>query len=281
MNDEVLNGGQLAILSGRNFEMEVDVFMSELGFDFTPQARIDSFISKYCRVDFLIKEHPVLGRVLIECRNGDSPGSHVQKFPYIVLNSLKQTFDHYVLIADGDFVKNCSQLKWVKKYAKNPRKTLAEAGLSFTDKHPKGKWHVFDLEGFKEWMNNIPEEDVINRGIRDMFDDYSKTPNILYHFNFMGKNYENKTFINNWIEFLTDLTKFGITIDDIRECIAECHANKDNKFSDSHEDMSYKISDEFYISKKVGIRMMMGYMDRIGRKLNFSITPIKQEYKVK
>lgn len=271
MKTQIISGGKLAQLSGKKLENQVSDFLMEKNINFIPQRKFNSEISKYTKVDFFIKNHKELGDIIVECRNGDVPGSHMQKMTYLVLNSMVQKCDHYVILVNGDYAENCRQTKWCKDFAKNPQKELIKFGLKSVSLDKK--WHVFNLDEFKTWLD-VPKEKKLVKKI---------SKQITCDFECMGITYNNKRFMDNYIQFLRNLSNYGITVDDIKDCIPDCHLKKVNDFSESHykykNDLVEKINIKFYVSKYIGIELMIKYIYRIEKKLGLTINILSLNYK--
>jgi hypothetical protein len=99
----------------------------------------------------------------------------------------------------------------------------------------------------------------------------------------MGVEYKNNRFIYNYIDFLKNLSNYGITVEDIRGCIPDCHMKKSNRFSKSHykykKDLVEKININFYVSTYIGIELMIKYVYRIEKKLGLKINILNLKYK--
>jgi len=277
MEKQIISGGKLAHITGKRLEDKVNNFLLEKGVNFTPQRKFNSEISNYTKVDFYIKNHSVLGNVIIECRNGDVPGSHMQKMTYLILNSLTQKCDHYVILVNGKYAENCKQTSWCRDFAKNPQKELIKFGLkSVKNGKNDKKWHIFNLNEFKDWVNNSVEDKIIKN-------DKKMSKQIHCDFECMGVEYKNKRFIYNYIDFLRNLSNYGIAVEDIKDCIPDCHMKKSNRFSKSHykhkKDFVEKININFYISTYIGIELMLKYIYRIEKKLGLKINILNLKYK--
>jgi hypothetical protein len=277
MKKELVNGGKLAQISGKKLEDEVKDFLIMSGVDFIPQKRFKSEISKYTKVDFYIKKHSKLGNIIVECRNGDVPGSHMQKMMYLVLNSMTQQCDHYVILVNGNYAENCTQTKWCKDFANNPQKELIKLGLKSMVKDKK--WHILNLSEFKNWLS----PNIISPIEKPLKNNKIVNKHIKCDFECMGITYNNKRFLHNYIEFLKNLSNYGVTVDDIKGCIPDCHMKKTNTFSKSHykhkKDFVEKININFYVSTYIGIEVMLIYLERIEKKLGLKINKLNLGYK--
>jgi len=138
------------------------------------------------------------------------------------------------------------------------------------------KWHIFNLNEFKDWVNNSVEDKIIKK-------DKKVSKQIHCDFECMGVEYKNNRFIYNYIDFLKNLSNYGITVEDIRGCIPDCHMKKSNRFSKSHykykKDLVEKININFYVSTYIGIELMIKYVYRIEKKLGLKINILNLKYK--
>ena len=98
-------------------------------------------------------------------------------------------------------------------------------------------------------------------------------PSIKIKFKAMGKTYDSDKTIDNYVNFITDLSNIH-SYETFKPIMKSFICDKQDGFSKDHTPSVIKINQNFYLSKKVGNEIKERHINEISKALNIPITKL-------
>ena len=126
----------------------------------------------------------------------------------------------------------------------------------------------------KQLIKRGDRKEIINY-LLTIMDDNPKTykPSITLKFKALGKSYDSRKSIDNYVNFITDLSNIH-RYEMFEPIMKSFIAKTQDDFSNDHKPHAIKINDNFYLSKKIGNIIKERHINKISETFNIPITKL-------
>lgn len=100
-----------------------------------------------------------------------------------------------------------------------------------------------------------------------------KKPSVKLKFRALGKIYNSNKTIENYLNFITDLSYIH-SYETLKPIMKSFISNNQNDFSKDHKPSVVKVNDNFYITKKLGNDIKEKHINKISEVFNIPIVKI-------